>query len=209
MDRRHLLRAGMAGFSLISLAALSACSGPYTVSADVSSFGEWPAGRKPGSFFIERLPSQKHQAAQSSLMGTVEASARAALQKAGFTEAKDAQSADVLVNLGLRVSPQDTAPWDDPMWWRWRGDYRLWRYGRTPFMGRHHPSDMMDARFDRAVAVLIRDRATGEPLYEARASNEGMTYGDDKLYGALFEASLADFPAAKPDSHRVSVMVQR
>jgi hypothetical protein len=47
----------------------------------------------------------------------------------------------------------------------------------------------------REVAVLIRDRASGKPLYEARASNEGNTAsaGSGTL-SAMFQAALMDFP---------------
>ena len=36
-------------------------------------------------------------------------------------------------------------------------------------------------RYDREVAVLIRDRASGKPLYEARASSDGITRSDSTL----------------------------
>ena len=50
-------------------------------------------------------------------------------------------------------------------------------------------------RYEREVAVLIRDRATGKPLFEARASNEGntATAGSGTL-AAMFQAALMDFP---------------
>lgn len=132
--------------------------------------------------------------------------AQAALEKAGFKLAADAKSADVMVSLGVRVSPQDRSPWDDPLWWRWHGNYGHWRYGpgwrgNAPFW--------TEKRYDREAALLIRDRASGEPLYEAHASNDGMTMGESTLAGALFEAALADFPKTRSEPHRVSVVVQR
>jgi hypothetical protein len=50
-------------------------------------------------------------------------------------------------------------------------------------------------RFDREVAVLLRDRATGRPVYEARASNDGYSMGNAALLAAMFAAALRDFPA--------------
>ena len=50
--RRHLL------IALLGTAALAGCAGLNTVSGEVSSFGGWPAGRAPGSYSFERLPSQ-------------------------------------------------------------------------------------------------------------------------------------------------------
>jgi hypothetical protein len=50
-------------------------------------------------------------------------------------------------------------------------------------------------RVDREVAVLLRDRASGRPLYEARASHDGYAIGNAQLLAALFAAALQDFPA--------------
>ena len=142
---------------------------------------------------------------------SLEEAARGALLKAGFTESADAKAADVVVSLGARVSRSGPAPWDDPLWWRWNGSYWGWRYGPAwrPYYSRwgySYPMDpMMERRYDREVAMLLRDRKTNEPLYEARASNDGLTEGGKELFGALFEASLADFPQTRPEPHRVSV----
>jgi len=206
MKRRHLVL-----LTLAAAASLAACSGPYSVSADVSSYGTWPAGRAAGSYAFERLPSQQ----QSKRQAELEDSARAALEKAGFKPATDAKSADVLVSLGAQTSPQEPPIWDDPLWWRWGGGPGYgrfgagiyWRYGgmwRNPGM----PGYGWDRRYEREVAVLLRDRQSNEPLFETHASNDGATAGDAELMGALFSAAMSDFPEAKPKSHRVTVQVQ-
>ncbi len=201
--------------ALLSLGAaaalsLAGCASLNTVSADAQSFGSWPAGRQPGSFTFERLPSQqRNETAQASL----EDAARGALVKAGFTEAADPKLADIVVSLGARTTRSASAPWDDPLWWRWNGSYWGWRYGPAwrPYYSRWgyaYPMDpMMERRYDREVAMLLRDRKTSEPLYEARASNDGLTEGGKELFGALFEASMADFPQTRPEPHRVSVQL--
>ena len=43
---------------LLCLALLGGCASLRNVTSDVSSFGEWPDGRKAGTFAFERLPSQ-------------------------------------------------------------------------------------------------------------------------------------------------------
>ena len=193
-----------------SAAALAACSGPYTVSADVSSYGAWPADRKPGSYAFDRLPSQQQSEEAAKRQSTLEEAARAALDKAGFKPAADAKSADVLVTLGARITTYDPVPWDDPLWWRWRGRLVSPRYGYGGWNGWGWRQDpFFDRRYDRAVAVLMRDRASGEALFEAHASNEGATAGGEALIGTLFEAALADFPKVEPKSHRVSVQAMR
>jgi hypothetical protein len=205
MKRRHLL------LSAAALAALSACSGPYTIRSEVSSFGNWPAERQPGSYAFERMPSQQQQGARQT---ELEEAARAGLEKAGFKPAADAKSADVLVTLGVRVSEQ-YAPWDDPLWWRWGGNINYWRYGAywRPYglygrgFGGYGPYGYgPERRYDREVALLLRDRSSSEPLYEARASSDGLTVGDAQLVSAMFEAAMSDFPRSKAEPHSVGVV---
>lgn len=203
-------RVAMASLGAAALLSLTACAALNSVVADAQSFGSWPAGRQPGTYAFERLPSQQqNEQGQARL----EDAARAALEKAGFTPATDPKTADVMVSLGARVSRSAAAPWDDPLWWRWNGSYFGWRYGPAwrPYYSRWgyaYPMDsMMERRYDREVAMLLRDRKTNEPLYEARASNDGLTEGDPALIGALFEASMIDFPQTRPEPHSVSVQL--
>ena len=189
--------------------AITGCTGPYTVGADVSSYGAWPADRKPGTFAFDRLPSQQQNDEANKRQTALEDAARAALEKAGFKPAADAKSADILVTLGARVTAYDPVPWDDPLWWRWRGRLLSPRYGYVgagPWGWRQDP--FFDRRYDRAVAVLLRDRVSGEALYETHASNEGISSGDAMLT-PLFDAALAEFPAVNPKSHRVAVQAIR
>ncbi|MET0518117.1 MAG: DUF4136 domain-containing protein [Burkholderiaceae bacterium] len=194
-----------------ALLALSGCASFNTVSADAQSFGSWPAMRQPGSYAFERLPSQQQTEESRKLNSQLEDRARVALEKAGFTAAADPKSADVMVSLGVRTSRQDRAPWDDPQWWRGSGSYFSWRYGPAwrPYYGRFgytYPIDpLTERRYDREVGLILRDGKTGEPLYEARASNDGFTGADPELAGALFEIAMSDFPQTRPEPHRVSI----
>jgi hypothetical protein len=62
------------------------------------------------------------------------------------------------------------------------------------------------SRYERNVALLLRDRASGTPLFEAHAQTEGGTSGDAALVGAMFEAALTGFPAAGASNpRRVSI----
>ncbi|MGM9483608.1 DUF4136 domain-containing protein [Roseateles sp. NT4] len=207
MNRRLLLSAVAAA----SVLAITGCAGPYTVSADVSSYGNWPADRKPGTYAFDRLPSQQQSEEAAKRQEILENAAKAALEKAGFKPAADAKSADVLVTLGARVTAYDPVPWDDPLWWRWRGRLLSPRYGYAPGWGRFgwRQDPFFDRRYDRAVAVLMRDRASGEALFETHASNEGFTAGGESTISTLFDAALAEFPKVEPKSHRVSVQAIR
>ena len=130
--RRDVLRIAAAGAALVTLATLAGCAAMRNVASDVSTFGDWPAGRKPGSYAFERLPSQQAQPAQAD---AAEAAARPALAKAGFVEAAPGQAPDVLVQVGVRLTRTDVYPWGDPLWWP--GGFGYWRHG--PWIGLHRP----------------------------------------------------------------------
>jgi len=180
---------------------LGGCAGISSVSSNVSSYGEWPAERKPGTYAFERLPSQQARAAESEAL---ESSARSALEKAGFTPAADGKEPDVLVQVGARDQRYIVSPWDDPLWWR--GGFGYYRYGpwMSPRWGAGFRYDYYP-RYERQVALLIRDRASGKPLFETRAVSDGNYRSDAAMLGAMFEAAMMDFPRLGMNPRRVVV----
>ena len=170
--------------------ALAGCAGVATLSSEVASYGEWPQGQAAGTYAFERLPSQQARAAQQEALETA---ARPALEAAGFKPAPAGTEPQVLVQVGARVTRTDRSPWDDPLWWR--GSLGYWRYGPWPGPSWRLGMRMDSPRYDREVAVLLRDRASGKPVYEARASNDGYANGSAPLLAAMFAAALKDFPA--------------
>jgi Domain of unknown function (DUF4136) len=189
---------------LLVALALTGCAALNTVTSDVTTYSEWPAERKPGRYAFERLPSQKANAQRTA---ELEAAAAKALAQAGFTLAADAAQADVIVQVGARVSRTEVSPWDDPLWWRWGAGYwraPAWRSSRSAYYAGFH-NDWY-SRYERNVAVLLRDRASGTPLFEAHAQTEGGSSGDAALISAMFEAALKDFPAVGASNpRRVSI----
>ena len=184
----------------VSAVALAGCASMNTITSEVASFGEWPANRPPGTYAIERLPSQ--QARGGAQQVAFEAAARSALEQVGFRPA-DAASADVIVQLGARVTRTDFELWDDPLWWRWGPHYwrrpgYYWRPG-WGFPPRY------ETQYEQEVGLLIRDRRTGTPLYEARASSESRFDPGSAAFAAMFQAAMKDFPNAVPQPHRISV----
>jgi Domain of unknown function (DUF4136) len=186
---------------LLAAALLVGCAGPRSISNDVSSFGEWPAGRAPGSYAFDRLPSQQAQADETTRL---EAAAAPALARAGFQPVASGQQPDVLVQVGERNQRVDRSPWNDPIWWR-GSTFGGWRYG--PWGGPYWGATMHiePTRFQQEVALLIRDTASGKPLFEARASNESTFWPDAALTAAMFEATLMDFPRVGVNPRRVVV----
>jgi hypothetical protein len=194
--------------ALSATAMLAGCAAMNTVTSDVSTFSEWPAGRAPGRYAFERLPSQK---ANAQRQADLEGAAAKALERAGFSAAADPAQADVIVQIGARVSRTEVSPWDDPLWWRWGGGYWRSPYWRGPRSAYYYGGMSADwySRYERSVALLLRDRASNAPLFEAQAQTEGGSVGDATLLGAMFEAALQGFPAAGAQSpRRVSVTLQ-
>jgi hypothetical protein len=192
--------------ALGALAALTACASLNQLSAEVSSFGEWPAGRSGATYAFDRLPSQQ-EPAQAQAVQALETAALGALGKAGFKPVAAGAQPDVLVQVGSRSSRERVGPWADPLWWRGGWGYgTYWRAGSPwhgPGWGLHARWDSV--RYEREVALLIRDRASGKPLFEARASNDGPTRGDAAIAAAMFDAAMVDFPKTGVNPRRVTV----
>jgi len=205
--------------ALIALAVtfgLAGCASLNQLSNDVSTYSVWPAERKPASYAFERLPSQQGNPQQQQFL---EDAAAPALQHAGFTAAGDPAAADVTVTLGARVYATQISPYDDPFWWRgglW--PHRMfWRpgFGHFGHFGHFGPwsrpfgpwspwgPSFYTPTYEREVAMLIRDRRTGRPLYEARVTNDGTSPSILSLLSAMFSAGMKDFPAGGPNPRRV------
>lgn len=187
--------------ALLATGLMAGCAGFKTVTSEVSTYGDWPAGRAAGSYAIERLPSQ--QAAKTDAQQMIEGSASLALQAAGFVPAAAGAPPDVVVQIGARVTRQERAPWDDPLWW----NPRFSRWAVVGWPGPYWATRMrLDTpEYQREVGVLIRDRVTGQPLYEARARNDGITSGGQTMLTAMFTAALKEFPKVQNESHDVDV----
>lgn len=200
MRRRFVLLATAAAATL----ALGGCAGFNTLTSEVTSFGQWPANRAPGSYFIERLPSQAARSARTNDVDLLETAARKAMEGRGFRPAADLASADVVVQVGARVTRYDVSPWHDPLWWRWGPTYwrgPVWagtRWNSPTVIWRNAPFP------EREVAVLLRDRATTTPLWEARAVSSGSGTSVE-VFAAMFSAALSDFPNAQPQARSVSI----
>jgi hypothetical protein len=200
--------------SAAALVALVGCASLNSLDANVSSFSRWPAGRAPATYAFERLPSQQANPQASQML---EDSARHAVEAAGFVPAGEGAEPDVSVQIGARITATDRSPFDDPYWYGYGyGPYfRPFGYGRygRPFWGPYGgpgwrygawgwPGYYDFPYYEREVAVLIRDKKSGEPLYEARANSEGSTSGAISLLPAMFSAALQGFPTGGPANPR-------
>jgi len=187
---------------------LSACASMNQITNDVSTYSLWPADRKPATYAFERLPSQQANPQQ---MQVLEDAAARAMEQAGFTPASDPKAADVTVTLGARVTATQLSPYDDPFWWH--GGLWVHRFHGRPFWPHRHffypygDPFYSSPVYEREVAMLIRDRKTGQPLYEARVTNDGYSPSINTLLSAMFEAGLKDFPQGGPNPRRVVTQI--
>ena len=182
---------------LLSMLLLGACATPHQLDNDVSTYSQWPTQRKPASYAFERLPSQEARPEQQQQL---EDAARHALEAAGFTSSAEPKDADVSVQVGARMSAAERAIYEDPFYWR-GGFSTRWRRGLHSSWGLVYtvPS------YAREVALLIRDRKSGQVLYEARASNTGSSNAGPALLSAMFDAAMKDFPHTGVNPRRVTV----
>jgi hypothetical protein len=184
---------------VVAAAMLSACASLNDVAADVSSYSRWPVGRGAGTYAFERLPSQQSKPQQAQML---EDSARLAVEGAGFAPAAEGSAPDVTIQVGARIVETDGYPYDDPFWY---GGLGVWHrpfgrfarpYGSFGWRGGFCCGPYNDfPNYQREVALLIRDKRSGEPLYESRAQNEGSTSGVTTILPAMFVAALKDFPS--------------
>lgn len=194
-------------FLIAAMLGLSGCAAMRSLDSEVSSYSQWPAERKASSYVFERLPSQQARPGQQTAL---ENAARPAVEAAGFTPAADEGSADFSIQLGARVTPSDRSPFDDPFWWH--GGFRFGhfhnRFG-SPFYPGWVSMRVDSYRYEREVAMLIRDRKTGLALYEARATNDATSALLDGVLPAMFEAALKDFPSGGINPRQVTVELSK
>ncbi len=200
-------------YKLLAVAALSAllggCAGLNNLQSEVSTYGPWPAERQPATFGFERLPSQQaHPEHEQQL----EDAARGAVEAAGFRAAANLNDAEYLMQVGARVTSTDPWTYNDALFWRggFRYGYGYHHWGRGPFWGLNGGFGYPEATtFEREVALIIRDRKTGQLLYEARASNTGSSASIASLLPAMFEAAMKDFPGVGPNPRNVTTQISK
>lgn len=199
--RRRLLALGVA---TLAGSVLGGCAALRQVSMSVGTFGRWPAGRAPGRWAFDRLPSQAQGGAARDRL---ELLAGPSLEKVGFSPARSADAADVLVQLdwreGRMVDPAYEQGWPAPGWrvgigygGRSRGAVGLgWGWG---------PSDPV--RDEQELRLLLIDRASRQVLVEVRVRHEGRVAGDDML-PLMLDAALQGFPDLPAGERRVTGML--
>lgn len=182
--------------SLAAAVVLSGC-GTYLLENNVQSFSGLPTLPANPTYTFERLPSQANQPWQ----GQIEALADPALFRAGLRRDDAAPRYTVQVSAGVQ---RVLSPWYDP-WDPWGGGWgwgpRFGPYG----WGAFPRSDQ--AWFQREVAVVVRDRASNQVVYETRASSDGPWLDNSVVLPAMFDAALQGFPNPPQGVRRVNIQL--
>ena len=181
--------------AVVLLAALlGGCAAMNQLSSEVSTFGNWPTGKAQPSFVFDRLPSQPAQTQEA-----LEVAALPSLRSAGFRQAAESSQADYVVQLGASITadPRYIDDLDFRSRFGWAGGWRYRRFGFGPGWGLNHfPSAPIGPIYQREVVVMVRERRTGQTVYETKAANSSNSPVIDDLLPAMFQAALADFPNA-------------
>ncbi len=205
MGARALLACSLLTLGLS--AGLGGCASINQVSADVSSYGQWPQDRAQPRYAFERLPSQQANADQQT---RIEQAAAPELARKGFVRVDQAEQAEVLVQVAMqmRVMP---AIYDDPYYRPMDGRFFGGVFSVGGIWGNRGGFGvgvmMEPPRAQMQVDVLVRDRRTGQTVYETHANHQRVGAAYEGLMPALFRAALFDFPAPGISPRRVTVDV--
>lgn len=192
-----------------ALLILGGCATPTTIKPQVVTHSRWDATRQPGTFAFERLPSQD---GDLTAHAQLEAAALPALLRLGFTPAVG--DPDFVVQLQVQVRTERDA-WSrhDPFWnpyWGWYSGRPglspglwgpTWRAGGGHWAPLPPPPPLVRMQAN----VLIRERRSGQALYESLARYDRVGSGDARLWPALFDAALRRFPQATGEPVEVEV----
>jgi hypothetical protein len=222
------LKAALAG---LALTLLSGCASVYLVDNQVQSFARWtdsaapataatpaPATaptavpQAPQSYRFERLPSQG-EGLSAAGQNELEAMARTALAKVGWTLHEGPTPAPWTVQVSAGTVQLPRAPWDDPWYGYWGGlgfprhDYAITASGHiiwSPLFLR-----MDSPYYKREVSLVVRHAASARVVYESRAAHEGRWNSTPQLWGAMLDAALRDFPTPPNGVRQVNIEVPR
>jgi Domain of unknown function (DUF4136) len=202
--------------SLMTALTLVGCAGLQRVDNTVQSYARWDASTSTGTakapaapqrYRFERLLSQRDSASAEG-QDRLEAMARQTLEPRGWTAA--ASDADVRWTVQVMASTVRVGrdPWNDP-WSGWRFHSHIVAGNGHVFFAPMFGFPMESPSYQRQVALLIREAASGRVVYETRADHESRWNSTPVLWQAMLEAALRDFPAPPDGPRQVNIELPR
>lgn len=211
---RPLRLTALAGL-LAASALLGGCASVYLVDNQVRSYATWGAAGSPApgqTFRFERLPSQ-NEGRRATAQDVLETPVRQTLEQWGLKPAVPGDaSARWSVQVSARTVRHPRAPWEEP--WP-AGPFGLWGQGHVVTAdGRAVFVPMMSMRmdipyFEREIAIVVRDAASGRVAYETHAAHDGRWNDSPALWAAMAQAALRGFPQPPAGVRQVNIEVPR
>ena len=217
-----LRRFGQLALAGLALAILSGCASVYRVDSQVESFARWsspaPAAaanaipQPPQVYRFDRLPSQASGDAARG-QDELEALARVALAKQGWSLADAGVSPRWTVRVSGGTLKLPRAPWEDPWDGYWGGygfpgrDYVVTGRGQVIWAPVFIRMDM--PYYQRKVALLISRADNGQVVYETAAAHDGRWNSSPELWGAMLDAALQGFPTPPAGVRQVNIDLPR
>ncbi|TSE25599.1 hypothetical protein Tsedi_01184 [Tepidimonas sediminis] len=197
---------------VLAAALLAGCAGTLRLEHTVRSEAAWPAAARPAAgdrYVFERLPSQRGGDAARE-QDQLEALAAEVLASHGLQRAEAAPGAAASavpwgVQLVARSVKYPYAPWDAPEprpGWMPYGQIVVGR-GVVTSLGLQW--QVRPPYWVREVALTVRDRRSGEVVYETRATQDGPWADAPALWRALLQAALDGFPQPPAGPRRVVI----
>ncbi len=170
-------------FGLVALLTvlLAGCAGPRMIDSEVQSFTGKTAAVKGASYQLERLPSQGADTSRTAL----EEMAHIALTQAGLQRSDASPRYSIQVTAGVEQYVREVLV-PERRRWIWRDPFYLWGTG-TMLVA--EPS-----RFRHSVRFILRDRTSGDIVYETSASHESGWADGARVFPVLMQAALRDYP---------------
>ncbi|MCS6811126.1 MAG: hypothetical protein NZ694_07665 [Tepidimonas sp.] len=205
-------RVWAAGWLATWAVLLAGCASTLRLEHTVRSEAAWRAEVRPSAgqaYVFERLPSQRSGAAAQE-QDQLEAIAAEVLASHGLQRAEAAAGAAASavpwgVQLVARSVKYPYAPWDPPEprpGWVPYGQVVVGR-GMVSSLGLHW--SLRPPYYVREVALTVRDRRSGEVVYETRATQDGPWADTPALWRALLQAALDGFPQPPAGPRRVVI----
>jgi hypothetical protein len=207
----------------LALGLLGGCAGVYRVDSQVQSFARWadatPSARvsaaipqPPQVYRFDRLPSQAAHGQDE-----LEALARVALAKHGWSLADTGVSTRWTVRVSGGTLKLPRAPWEDPWDGYWGGywggygfpgrDYVVTGSGQVIWAPVFIRMDM--PYYQRKVSLLISRADNGQVVYETQAAHDGRWNSSPELWGAMLDAALQGFPTPPEGVRQVNIDLPR
>lgn len=172
---------GWLPYIAIAVGLLTGCAGPRMIDSEVQAYTANVPAVANASYRLERLPSQVSDASRDGL----EALAHAALAQSGLV--RDEVSPRYTIQLTGEVTQYvKDVTFPERRRWIWHDPFYRWNTGTVLVTE--------PARFRHSVRLVMRERITGEIVYETTAAHENSWADGKNVFPVLLQAALRDYP---------------